>query len=216
MAIKPIEILIRAKDEASSVFDLFKRNAAGVGAAIAGYFGFNAFAGAVKGAANLEAALSEVKAVSGATEEEMVKLRKAAEDVGANPLYAATATQAAEALGNLARSGLSADQSIAALNPTLQLATAGGIALDQSATIVTRTLAGFTLAANQAGRVADVLALGANASNTSVHGLGDAMSYAAPVARSVGLSLETTVAILGKFADAGIDASRSGTALMRS
>ena len=66
MAIKPIEILIRAKDEASSVLDAFKRNAAGIGAAIAGYFGINAFAGAVKGAADLEAALSEVAAVSGA------------------------------------------------------------------------------------------------------------------------------------------------------
>ena len=211
MAIKPIEILIRAKDEASSVFDLFKRNAAGVGAAIAGYFGFNAFAGAVKGAADLEAALSEVAAVSGAGAGEMGKLRAAAEEAGAATKY--TATEAAVALGNLARAGLDSNQAIAALKPTLQLAQAGSIDLGQAAEITTKTIAGFGLAATDAGRIADVLAKGANASNTSVRGLGEAMSYAAPMAKTVGLDLESTVAIMGKFADGGIDASRAGTAL---
>lgn len=208
---KPIEILIRAKDEASSVFDVLKRNAATVGAAIAGYFGFNAFVGAVKGAADLEAALSQVKAVSGASADEMVKLRAAAEAAGRDTQY--SATEAATALGNLARSGMTATQAIEAMPATLRLAAAGGIALEQSSTIVTRTLAGFVLQAGEAARVADVLALGANASNTSVQGLGEALSYAAPIAKSVGLSLEGTVAIIGKFADAGIDASRAGTAL---
>lgn len=208
---KPIEILIRAKDEASSVFDLFKRNAAGIGAAIAGYFGFNAFAGAVKGAADLEAALSEVAAVSGAGAGEMGKLRAAAEEAGAATKY--TATEAAVALGNLARAGLGSNQAIAALKPTLQLAQAGSIDLGQAAEITTKTIAGFGLAATDAGRIADVLAKGANASNTSVRGLGEAMSYAAPMAKTVGLDLESTVAIMGKFADGGIDASRAGTAL---
>lgn len=211
MAIKPIELIIRAKDEASSVFGSMQSKVAAVGAAIAGYFGVQAFAGAVKGAADLEAALSEVRAVSGGTADEMVRLRAAAEAAGSNTQY--TATEAATALGNLARAGLSASQAIDALPATLQLAAAGGIALEQSSTIVTRTLAGFTLEATEAGRVADVLAMGANASNTSVQGLGDALSYAAPIAKSVGLSLEGTVAIIGKFADAGIDASRAGTAL---
>ncbi|PIG08789.1 phage tail tape measure protein [Comamonas sp. 26] len=61
--------------------------------------------------------------------------------------------------------------------------------------------------------LADVLAKGANATNTSVEGLAQALSYAAPVANTLGVSLESTVAIIGKFADAGIDASRAGTAL---
>lgn len=211
MAIKPIEILIRAKDEASSVMDLLKRNAAGIGAAIAGYFGVNAFAGAVKGAADLEAALSEVAAVSGAGAGEMGKLRAAAEAAGASTKF--TATEAAVALGNLARAGLDSNQAIAALKPTLQLAQAGSIDLGQAAEITTKTIAGFGLAATDAGRIADVLAKGANASNTSVRGLGEAMSYAAPMAKTVGLDLESTVAIMGKFADGGIDASRAGTAL---
>lgn len=211
MAIKPIEILIRAKDEASSVFGSLQSRAAAVGAAIVGYFGFSAFVGAVKGAADLEAKLSEVQAVSGASADEMARLRQAAEAAGATTKF--TATEGAEALGNLARAGLTATQAIDALPATLQLAEAGGLALADASSIVTKTLSGFGLEAANAGRIADVLAMGANASNTSVKGLAEALSYAAPTAVSLGLSLETTVAIIGKFADAGIDASRAGTAL---
>lgn len=208
---KPIEILIRAKDEASSVFGSLRSTAAAVGAAIAGYFGVRAFAGAVQGAADLEAKLSEVAAVSGASADDMVRLRDAAEQAGASTKY--TATEAAEALGNLSRAGLSAQQAIEALPATLQLAQAGGVDLAQAAEFVTKAVQGMGLGFGEAGRVADVLAMGANASNTSVTGLAQALSYAAPTAKTLGLSLEDTVAIIGKFADAGIDASRAGTAL---
>ncbi|QPF74192.1 phage tail tape measure protein [Roseateles sp. DAIF2] len=208
---KPIEILIKARDEASGIFGTLQGKVAAVGAAIAGYFGISAFVGAVKGAAELEAKLSEVKAVSGATAEEMVELRKAAEDAGAATKF--TATEGADALGNLTRAGLSAKDAIAALPPVLQLAQAGGIGLAEASEYVTKAVQGMGLKFSDAGRVADVLAMGANASNASVTGLAQALSYAAPVAQSLGLSLETTVAIIGKFSDAGIDASRAGTAL---
>lgn len=71
MAIKPIEILIKAKDEASGIFGSFESKVVGVGVAIASYFGLSAFVGAVKGAADLQAKLSEVQAVGGATAAEM-------------------------------------------------------------------------------------------------------------------------------------------------
>lgn len=211
MAIKPVQILITAKDKASGVFDLLKKNALALGASLAAYFGARTFLGAIQGAADLEAKLSEVKAVSGATADDMVLLRKAAEDAGASTVF--SATDSAEALGNLARAGLSVQESIGALPATLQLAQVGKIALGEAAEVVTRTLAGFSLQVSESARVADVLAKGADASNTSVEGLAQGLSYAAPTAKSLNLSLETTVALLGKFADGGIDASRGGTAL---
>jgi TP901 family phage tail tape measure protein len=211
MAIKPVEILITAKDKASAVFGSLKATAIGAGIAIAAYFGIRTFAGAIGGAAELEAKLSEVKAVAGATADEMVLMRKAAEDAGASTKY--TASESAEALGALARAGLSVKQSVAALPGVLSLAQAGGIGLAEAAGITTKALAGFGYEAEKAGLVADVLAKGANASNTSVLGLAQGLSYAAPTAKSLNLSLETTVALLGKFADGGIDASRGGTAL---
>lgn len=211
MAIKPVEILITAKDKASSVFGSLRSTAAAAGAAIAAYFGVKSFVGAVQGAAELEAKLSEVRAVSGAIPSQMTEIARAAQQAGTTTKY--SSAEAADALGNLARAGLNVAQSIQALPPTLQLAQVGQIDLGQAAEITTRILAGFGMQAEQSGRIADVLAKGADSSNTSVTGLAQALSYAAPTAVSLGLSLEQTVAIIGKFADAGIDASRAGTAL---
>jgi TP901 family phage tail tape measure protein len=211
MALKPIQILINAKDSASGVFDKLQSKIAAVGIAVAGYFGIRAFAGIVQGAADLEQGMSRVQAATGATAEEMVALRKAAEDVGSSGMF--TSVQAAGALENLAKAGLSATDAIAALPAVTSLAAAGDVDLATSAEFVTKAVMGMGLEFSEAGRVADVLAKGANATNTSVTGLAQALSYAAPVAQSLGLSLEQTVAIIGKFADAGIDASRAGTAL---
>lgn len=211
MAIKPIEILINAKDNASAVFGSLQAKVTAVGAAIAAYFGVSAFIGAIKGAAEFESAMSRVRGATGASKEEMAQLSKAAQDAGASTKY--TSVEAAGALENLAKAGLSAKDAVATLPAVLQLAQAGDIGLAESAELVTKAVMGMGLAFSDAGRVADVLALGANATNTSVLGLAQALSYAAPVANSLGLSLESTVAIVGKFADAGIDASRAGTAL---
>ena len=211
MALKPIQILINAKDEASAVFDRLQTKVAAVGVAIAGYFGIQAFGGAVKSAADFEAAMSRVEAATGASGKELQALQKAASDAGANTQF--TASQAANALENLAKAGLNSTQSVQALNPVLSLAAAADVELATAAEYVTKAVMGMGLSFDDAGRVADVLAKGANASNTSVSGLAEALSYTAPIAKSAGVSLEETVAIIGKLADSGIDASRAGTAL---
>lgn len=211
MAFKPIEILINAKDNASAVFGSLQTKVAAVGAAIAAYFGISAFTGVVKGAADLEQALSRVQAATGATGKEMADLRAAAEEAGATTKF--TSTEAAGALENLAKAGLNSKDAIATLPAVMALAQAGDIQLATASEYVTKAVMGMGLSFADAGRVSDVLAKGANATNTSVEGLAQALSYAAPVANSLGLSLESTVAIIGKFADAGIDASRAGTAL---
>ena len=207
MAIKPVEILIRAKDEASRVLSGLQGKLAAVAATIAAYFGITAFVGAVKSAADFEAALSRVQAATGASKDELALLRKAAEESGVN------STQAAGALENLAKAGLSAKDAIATLPAVINLAAAGDIDLAQASEFVTAAVMGMGLKFSDAARVVDVLAMGANETKTSVSGLAQALSYAAPVAQSMGLSLESTVAIIGQFAQAGIDASRAGTAL---
>lgn len=211
MAFKPIQIVINAKDDASAVLSRLEGKLKLLGASIAGYFGVKAFAGVVQSAADFEAAMSRVKAATEGSVSEMAALTKAAQDAGSNTKY--TSVQAAGALENLAKAGLSAGDSIKALPAVLALAQAGDIELGLASEIVTKSVMGMGLAFEDAGRVADVLAKGANATNTSVEGLAQALSYAAPVASTLGVSLESTVAIIGKFADAGIDASRAGTAL---
>lgn len=204
-------IILTARDETVSVFSSFQAKAAAVAAAVAGYFSVDFLRGAVGSAADFEAAMSRVQAATGASGDELASLKRAAEDAGASTKF--TGVQAAQALENLAKSGLNASEAIAALPGVLALAEAGDMDLAESAAVVTRTVAGMGVAVEEAARIADVLAQGANASNTSVKGLADALSYAAPTARAAGLSLEQTVSYIGKFADAGIDASRAGTAL---
>lgn len=211
MALKNIELVINARDKASSVFANLKATAVAAGVAIAAYFGIRTFSGAISGAADLQAKMSELQAVAGATAEQMAALEAAATDAGATTKF--TAGESTDALTNLSRAGLGAEASIFALKPTLVLAQSANLELGRSAEIVTKTMAGFSLEADKAGRVADVLSKGANSANTNVEGLAQGLSYAAPTANALGLSLEFTVALLGKFADAGIDASRGGTAL---
>jgi TP901 family phage tail tape measure protein len=208
MANKVIQILINAKDDASAVFLNLKNTVATVGAAIATYLGVSAFVGAVKGAANLEEGMDRVQAATGASKEEMAQLRQAAEgleDFGG--------VEAALALENLGKAGLSATEAIAALKPAADLAKAGNIGLGEASEALTQVVFGLGLAFKDSARVADVLAGGANATKTSVGGLTQALSYAAPTAKALGLSLESTVALLGQFAQGGIDAGRAGTAL---
>lgn len=212
MARNPVtRIIITAKDEASAVFSGLRAHAGKIATAIAGYFGARMFGDVVGAARDFESAMSAVQAAAGASGDELAKLRAAAEQAGATTKY--SSVEAANALENLAKSGLSASQAVEALPAVLNLASAGGVELGTAAEFITKAVNGMGMEFSEAGRVADVLAMGANASNTSVTGLAQALSYAAPLANSLGLSLEQTVAIIGKFADAGIDAGRAGTAL---
>ena len=179
--------------------------------ALAAISGAALFTGAVESAASLEDALSQVQAVSGASAAEMVKLKAAAEAGGAATKF--STLEAAQGLGELARATGDATTAIAALPATLALAQAAGIGVAEAATMMTTTLTQFGLGADQASRVADVMAKEVNSTTDSMSGLGNALSYVAPLAKSLGLDIEDTAAILGVLADEGFRGERAGTAL---
>lgn len=169
------------------------------------------FSGALESATEFEAKLSAIRAVAGATPEQLARMKKAAEDAGKTTKF--SAAEAADALGELARASGDADAAIAQLAPTLNLAQAAGIGTAESATILTTTLTQFGLAATDATHVADIFAREANSTQDTVSALGLAMSYVAPLARQLGMSLEQTTAVLGALAQEGFKGERAGTAL---
>jgi TP901 family phage tail tape measure protein len=169
------------------------------------------FLGSLDSARAFERELDAVKAVSGATAAEMDQFRAAAERASSVTKF--TALEAAQALGELARATGSAQAAIAALPATTALAQAAGLELAESAQFITTALTQFGLQADQAGRVADVLAKAANSTTADVRGLGLALSYSAPLARQLGMNLEETTAIIGALADQGFRGERAGTAL---
>ena len=128
---------------------------------------------AIELGSNFSSAMSKVKGLSGATEEEFKQLSETAREMGASTIY--SATDAADALGYMALAGWDANQSMSALPGVLNLAAASGMDLAQASDMVTDYLSAFGESADQAGRMADVLAYAQGNSNTSTEQLGDAL-----------------------------------------
>lgn len=163
-------------------------------------------------AGDFEAAMNKVGAISGATGGDLAMLRESAKKMGASTKF--SATQAAEALAFLAMAGFDATEANAALPGVLNLAAAGGIELGEAADIASNVLSGYGLKVEDLARVNDVLAKTFTSANTDLRGLGEAMSYAAPIAAAAGVDFSETAAAIGMLGDAGIQGSRAGTALL--
>lgn len=167
--------------------------------------------GAIETAANFEAAMSKVKAITRSSGEDMQKLTENARMLGATTQF--SAIQAADAMSYLGMAGWNANQIIAGMPGLLALAAAGGTDLARTADIVSDDLTAFGMNADQAGHMADVFAVTVTRTNTNVEMLGETMKYAAPVAKAFGVSMEETAALAGLMANSGIKASQAGTAL---
>lgn len=179
-----------------------------------GALGLAAGAGlAIKSLADFGQEMATVQAISQATAAEFNQLRETAKELGATTRY--SASQAAEGMKYLARSGFSVAEMGETVGATLTLAQSGALGLGEAASISANVLRGFRLEADEAGRVVDVLSLAANSANTDVRQLGDAMRFVAPVAAGVGIAIETTAASIGALSDAGLQASMAGTGLRR-
>jgi TP901 family phage tail tape measure protein len=159
-------------------------------------------------------ALNEMQAVSGATALQMAKVGQTAKDLGADmTLPATSAADAAQAMVELAKGGLSVDEAMAAAKGTLQLAAAAQVDGATAAELQAAALNSFGLAADQAGRVADVLANTANASASSMIDVGNSLKYVAPVSAALKISIEDTAAAIGLLANQGIKGEQAGTSL---
>ena len=173
-----------------------------------------AFGFAFDKSVDFEKQMSAVGSVSQATAEEMQALTVEAKKQGATTAF--SATEAAQGLELLGRAGFSQAEKLAALGPVLSAASADGIELATSADIIANTLKGMGLPATEAAHAADVLALASAKTNTNMTELGEAMRYASPQAKTMGVSLETTTAVLGALADAGLKGSIGGTSFTQS
>ena len=124
-----------------------------------------------------------------------------------------SATQAAEAMANFARTGQSVDEVLASVGPTLDFATANFLDLNTASDIAARVMGGMGLTATEVTRAMDALTVGANKSNQNVQDLGEAMKNVGASAKSAGMDLEDTVGTLMAFADVGRRGGEAGTAL---
>ncbi len=165
----------------------------------------------IKAAAGFEQAMAKVRAISGASMEEMAKLTEQARQLGRDTQFSASETAGAQEL--LARAGFKSNEIIAAMPGLLNMAAAEGLDLARASDVAASTLRGFGLSADQTQRVADVLAKASASTQTDISQLGESMKMVAPVAAALNISLEETTAMLGVMANNGIKGTQSGTAL---
>lgn len=162
---------------------------------------------------NFEKSLSNLKAITGASSEELRRLEISAQRLGA--ITPRTATEVANLQTEFAKLGFTTTEILKATEATLALSIATGKDLAESANIAGSTLRAFGLDASETQRVVDVLAKSFSTSALDIDNVAEAMKYVAPVARAAGFTIEETSAMLAKLADSGIRGSMAGTALRR-
>lgn len=168
-------------------------------------------AASIKVGNEFQAQMSRVQAIAGATAEELGRMKTQAIDLGAKTAF--SAKEAAQGMENLASAGFQVNEIMDAMPGVLDLAAVSGGDVAASSEAMASSLRAFGLEANQAGHVADVFARAAADTNAETSDMAEAMKYVAPVAHSMGLSLEETAASIGIMADAGIKGSQAGTTL---
>lgn len=169
---------------------------------------------AIRTGMEFEAQMSRVKAISGATGDEFKLLNDQALQLGA--LTSFSSSQAAQGMENLVSAGFSVNETMAAMSGVLDLAASGGVEIAVASEIAAGALRGFALDASKSGHVADVLAKAAGDTNAGVTDMGEALKYAAPPAKALGVSLETTAAAVGILSNANIKGEMAGTMLRSS
>lgn len=168
---------------------------------------------ATKRFADFDDQMRTVKAVSQSSEVEFQRLTETAKRLGATTSF--TAVEVAQMMTELGRAGFTAAQIDVMTAAVLNLARASGTEGAVAAGIMAATIRQFGLDATDAARVADVLTAAANKTFNTVESLGEALSYAGPVAADFGMSIEQTLALLGALGNVGIQGSEGGTAVRR-
>lgn len=162
---------------------------------------------------NFDTAMSQVAATMGTTVDKIGNVKAKAEEMGRTTKY--TATEAAEGMNILAQAGLSADEQISGIGTVLNLASAGAMSLEESASYTAGAVKGFGDSMSNASYYADLMAKGATLANTDVRGLGEAFSGSAATAKNYGQAADSVTLSLLRLAEQNVTGSEASTALNR-
>ena len=212
-AVSALTGIVNHTNQAASASTNLLKQVLGVAAAYKLFdLGKQAIKSTVSKAAEFEAKMSNIKAVTGESAETMKKFNDAAIKAGADTAF--SAADAADAIGELAKAGVSTKDILnGGLTASLNLATAGELDLKEAAEITSTALNAFKRDGMTATQAANQLAGAANASATDVHELKYGLSMVAPVASGLGLSFRDTTNALAVFAQNGLKGSDAGTSL---
>lgn len=158
--------------------------------------------------------LNTLQAVTQATAAEMAAAGNLAKQLGSDlTLPATSAADAAAAMTELAKGGLTVNEAMTAAKGTLQLAAAAQIEAAQAAEIQSDALNQFGLEASEAGHVADLLANAANSASGEITDMANSLKYVGPVAKAIGEDIDDVTTAVALLAVNGIRGEQAGTSL---
>lgn len=196
-----------ALNTAGTKMSAFGKTMLVAGAALSAAFGL-----AISKAADFEKKMDFFGAVTNATGQEMAKVRDVALELGRSSQF--SASQIADAFVEMGKAGVTAEQITGGMaRAMVNLASAADIDLATATNIVTSQIQAYSLTAQDAAHVTDVLAGAANASIVDVQDLGVSLKYVGGVANALGISFDSTVDALSLLGKAGIKGSTAGTSL---
>ena len=166
---------------------------------------------AVKVGSAFESAMDKVSAISGSTGDDLAALTEKAKEMGASTKF--SASESAEALQYMAMAGWKTEDMLEGISGIMSLAAADGLDLATTSDIVTDALTAFGLQSKDSSHFADVLAKASSSANTNVSMLGESFKYVAPLAGTMGYSVEDVSVALGLMANASVKGSMAGTSL---
>lgn len=161
-------------------------------------------------AIEFEAANSKLAAILGTTSDKIKDLKLSARDLGATTKY--TAAEATNLQIELAKLGFTAVEIQQSTKYVLQFAQATGAELPEAAALAGAALRMFNADTTETERYVSAMAVATTKSALSFSYLQTAMPIAGSVAKTFGFEIEDVLVLLGKLADAGVDASSAATA----
>lgn len=166
---------------------------------------------AVKTAADYESAMSNVKAITGATGKDFKKLEQLGKDLGASTAW--SAKECAEAMQYTGMAGWTAADNVNGLKGILDLASASGTDLARTSDIMTDAISAFGYKASDSGKFADAMTKACTSANVSVETLGESYKYCGAICGTMNYSVEEVTTSLAVMGNMGIKGSQAGTTM---
>ncbi len=159
----------------------------------------------------LNKSIASAGSVAGLTVDKFKEFEKVAREMSLTTTI--SAKEVADGMYYIASAGYKGQEVIETVRGTVALA--NGTLSDMATTsqLVVSTLSSFGLSASESAKVADAFAYAITNSQASVRKLADSMKYVGPVAKSVGLSVEEVTSALMLFYNAGLTGEQAGTSL---
>ena len=171
------------------------------------------FQSTVVAAADLEFQLARVRGITGASREELIRLKNAAIDL--NLVTEFDPTQIIAVQQNLAQAGFTVERILKTTKGVLDLATASfnQITLREASDIVISAMQVFQKSAKETSEVIDKMTRATQMFRLQASDLRQSLALSGGSAKAMNQTLDETLVLLGALRNQGISASRAGTSL---